>query len=204
MIKTTDPKMAVYLKDLTKEMYFAENRLTTLEEMKALALALLATTWKINIFRFQPESVINLMDKGWTFEFNTRKRAAGLCNYRYKKIYLSEWLLKQNLDKSLEFENTLRHEIAHALDFEMGGRNKHNHIWKAIAKKVLCTAERCYSSDVIQTKVETKYTLVCNTCEKESPRHKKPKREVACGACCNEYNRGKYSDKYKLRVVQNY
>ena len=35
MITSKDPK-TTFLKDLKKEMYFTENRLTTLEEMKAL------------------------------------------------------------------------------------------------------------------------------------------------------------------------
>jgi len=192
------------MKDLRKEMYFAENVTTTAREIEKLANDLLDLTWTIDLYRFQDASVINLRDLGWKFEFNTRKRAAGLCNYRLKTIYVSKWLLNQNLDKALNFENTVRHELAHAIDHAMGGRNHHNRVWKAIARKVLCTAERCYSSEEISIKETTKYTLICDTCEKEMPSHKVKKRKSACGDCCNTYNGGRYSEKYVLRQVQNY
>lgn len=192
------------MKDLRKEMYFAENVTTTAREIEKLANDLLDLTWTIDIYRFKDASIINLRKLGWKFEFNTRKRAAGLCSFRKKTIYVSKWLLMQNLDKALNFENTVRHELAHALDNAMGGRNNHNNVWKAIARKVLCTAERCYSSEEISVKETTKYTLICDTCEKKKPSHKAIKRKIACGECCNKYNRGKYSDKYALRQVQNY
>jgi len=191
-------------KDLTKEMYFTEGQGTTVREIEQLAIALLKTTWTIDIYRFKDASVINLFDLGWRFEFNTRKRAAGLCNYRDKTISVSKWLLGQNLHKGLEFENTLRHEISHALDGAMGGRNNHNQIWKMIARKVLCTAERCYTSEQISVTETTKYTLICDTCNTKTPSHKVKKRKSACGKCCNAHNFGRYSEKYALRQVQNY
>lgn len=191
-------------KDLTKEMYFTENRATTLRELKNLANDLLDTTWTIGIYRYQDAKVINLRQLGWRFEFNTRRRAAGLCNYSTKQIFLSEWLVKQNLDQAIEWENTLRHELAHAIDGAMGGRNGHNKVWKAIARDVLCTAERCYSTNVIQTKVTTKYTLICDSCGKEKASHKVKKSKTACGDCCRAHNGGRYTDKFVLRQVQNY
>lgn len=192
------------MKDLRKEMHYAENTQTTLSEIKKLANALLELTWTIDIYRHSSPSIINLSQKGWTFEFNTRKRAAGLCNWGNKTIYISKWLLEQNLDKGLEFENTLRHELAHAIDFEMRGKSDHSKVWKAVARKVLCTAERCYTSDQISVTKTTKYTLICDTCGTEKPSHKRKKRKSACGSCCREHNNGKYSEKYVLRQVQNY
>jgi predicted SprT family Zn-dependent metalloprotease len=191
------------MKDLTKEMNFAENQKTTLSELKALADRLLATTWTIQVYRSRLPQEINLKELGWTFEFNSRKRAAGICNYTKKIICLSKYLVNQNLEKSLEFENTLRHELAHALDGAMGQRNHHNRVWQLIAKQVLCTAERCYSSNDIADK-KSKYTFVCDTCKKESASHKKVKKRKACGVCCNTNNGGRFSDKYVLRQVQNY
>lgn len=192
------------MKDLRKEMHFTAGQTTTAREIESLANELLSLTWTIDIYRFQDASLINLKDLGWKFEFNTRKRSAGLCDYRAKTISVSRWLLMQNLDKAVNFENTIRHELAHALDKAMGGSNHHNNIWKAIARKVLCTAERCFKSEEISVKVTTKYTLICDACEKKTPSHKVHKRKSACGDCCNNYNYGKYSDKYVLRQVQNY
>ena len=197
-------KQIIDMKDLTKEMYFAENGLTTAKEIEKLANDLLNETWKVDIYRFQDTNVINLALIGWKFEFNTRKRAAGLCSKNDKTIYISKWLLDQNLHKSLEFENTLRHELAHALDFEIRGMSNHDKVWKFIARQVLCTAERCFTSEQIGVTETTKYTLICDTCGKKQPRHKTIKRKTACGKCCNEHNFGRYSDKYLLRLVQNY
>ena len=192
------------MKDLRKEMHFVEGQSTTTREIEKLANDLLDLTWTIDIYRHKEASIINLRDLGWKFEFNTRKRAAGLCSYRKKTIFISKWLLTQNLDRALNFENTIRHELAHALDGAMGQRSHHNHIWKAIARKVLCNAERCYSSDEISVNETTKYTLICDNCEKKIPSHKVKKVNSACGECCNNYNGGKYSQKYVLRQVQNY
>ncbi len=192
------------MKDLTKEMYFAENRLTTAKEIEKLANDLLNETWRIDVFRFQDAKVINLALVGWKFEFNTRKRAAGLCSKREKTIYVSKWLFDQNPHKSLEFENVLRHELAHALDFEIRGTSDHGRVWKLIARQVLCTAERCFTSEQIGVTETTKYTLICDNCGKRQPRHKAMTRHSACGKCCNEHNFGRYTDKFKMRVVQNY
>jgi predicted SprT family Zn-dependent metalloprotease len=193
------------MKDLTKEMHFAENGLTTAKEIEKLAIELLNTTWTIDLYRYQDAKVINLLDLGWCFEFNSRKRAAGLCSKREKTIYISKWLLDQNLDKSLEFENTLRHELAHALDFEIRGKSNHDKVWKFIARQVLCTAERCYSNKVIQTKVETKYTLKCveEGCDYTRPSHKARPKNARSYPCCTDcYNAGKG---YKRLVqIQNY
>ncbi len=198
-------KLVAQAKDLTKELYFAENRLTTAEEIKSLAIELLNTTWTIDLYRFQDAKVINLLDLGWCFEFNDRKRAAGLCSLRNKTIYISQWLFSQNPDKSLEFENTLRHEVAHAIDFEIRKTSNHDKVWKFIARTILCDGERCYSNKVIQTKVKTKYTLVCveEGCDYTRPSHKaRPKNAISQPCCTNCYNAGKG---YKvLKQIQNF
>lgn len=192
------------MKDLTKEMHFVDGQLTTTKEIESLANALLNTTWSIDVFRFQKTNLINLALLGWKFEFSNARRQAGLCSFNNKTIYVSKWLLGQNLDRSLQFENTLRHEIAHALDFEIRGKSDHGRVWKFIARQVLCTAERCYKSSEITITETTKYTLICDSCGKQTPSHKIKKRKSACGKCCNAHNFGRYSEKYVLRQVQNY
>ena len=87
------------MKNLTTELYFSKDQGTSLKEIEKLANELLLTTWTIDIYRHQPPSVINLKSLGWKFEFNSRKRAAGLCSKTTKTICISKWLLEQNLDK---------------------------------------------------------------------------------------------------------
>lgn len=192
------------MKDLTKEMFFLKDQGTSLREIEKLANDLLKTTWAIDIFRHQTSREINLFSIGWKFEFNSRKRAAGLCSKNEKTIYISRWLLEQNLSKGLEFEDTLRHEVAHAIDFEIRGTSDHGRVWKLIARQVLCTAKRCYKSEQIAVTETTKYTLICDTCGTKSARHKATKRKSACVKCCNAHNGGRFSEKFLIRQVQNY
>jgi predicted SprT family Zn-dependent metalloprotease len=192
------------MKDLTKEMFFSKNQGTSLKEIEQLANELLATTWTIDIYRHQLPRNISLKSLGWKFEFNSIKRAAGLCSKNEKTIYISRWLLEQNLAKGLEFEDTLRHEIAHAIDFEIRGTSDHGRVWKLIARQVLCTAERCFKSDQIAVTETTKYTLICDTCGTKSARHKVTKRKGACVKCCNAYNNGRFSEKFLVREIRNY
>lgn len=196
--------MIATTKDFRKEKFFTENRLTTIEEMKALAIHLLAKTWTIDVYRFSDSSVINLSDRRWRFEFSSARRQAGLCDFGSKTIFISKWLLEQNLDKPMFFEDTIRHEIAHALDFEIRGTSDHGNVWKLIARQVLCNAERCYKVGDISITKKTKYTLICDNCGVERPSHKKKTRKTACGKCCNTYNGGKYTEKFAFRQVQNY
>jgi len=191
--------------DLRKEMKYAQNVKTSAREIEILAKELLSLTWTINIYRNKEASVINLKDLGWTFEFNDRKRAAGLCSPREKKIFISKWLLIQNLDQANEWENTVRHELAHAIDFAMRGKSDHSNVWKAVARKVLCTAERCYTADQIAVKVKTKYTLVCpkDECDYTRASHKaRPKNARSYPCCTTCYNKG--AGYVRLEQVQNY
>jgi predicted SprT family Zn-dependent metalloprotease len=200
-----DPKFDALFEDLTKKLFFNREQSTTKEEIKQLAIQLLNSTWTIDINSFTRKE-FNLIDLGWHFEFNTRKTALGLCSGRKKTIYVSTWYLEQHLDKAWRFENTIRHEIAHAIDFEIRGFSDHSYKWKNIATQVLSIAERCVPIGGEPTeKKTTKYTLICDNCGKETPRHKKATRvKHACGVCCDAYNGGRYTDKYRLRQVQNY
>ena len=191
------------MKDLRKEMHYTKGDTTSLVDLEKLANELLDLTWTIDIYRHKEAQTYNLRKLGWTFDYNDRKRSAGLCRLNGKKIFVSRYLLKQNYGAALKFEDTIRHEMAHAIDVEMRGTSDHSHIWKAIARQVLCNAERCYKGSEIADK-KSKYTMVCDTCNGETPRHKRTRSVQACGKCCNEHNNGKFSNKYIVRLVQNY
>lgn len=146
--------------------------------------------------------VFNLKDMGWRFEFNNRKSAFGLCWSRYKKIYLSKYLI-DNSNADIDFwVDTILHEIAHAIDFAVRGTSNHDYRWKRIAVVVGAKPERCGNAKVDPK--SSKYTLVCDNCGNKQPSHKIKKIASACGKCCKKYNGGRYSDKFKLRQVQNY
>lgn len=73
---------------------------------------------------------IILLD-GWSFTWNNRKRAFGLCGYKTKTIQLSQYLTAQRTEEAVK--NTILHEIAHAI---AGAENGHNRRWKNVARQI--------------------------------------------------------------------
>ena len=80
----------------------------------------------------------------WTFGFDLSTVRAGVCRYRDKRIDLSvSYCLRAT---RADVENTLLHEIAHAI---VGAEHGHDAVWRARAHALGCTAERCH--DVTHT-----------------------------------------------------
>lgn len=79
----------------------------------------------------------NLHD--WKICLDNATRRAGQCRYRTKTIGLTR-LYVRKVDPA-QLENTILHEIAHAL---VGAHHHHDAVWKSTAKKIGCTAERCH------------------------------------------------------------
>jgi len=205
-------------KNLTKELYFSKNDATSVREVHALFEKLLATTWVINIYRNQEPKEINLKDLGWRISYNNAKKAAGTCMWKMrnvgfgiqeayaKEVQLSMHFLQQNLGegKAFEWEEVIRHELAHAVDFELRKKSNHDRHWVAVANAMLSTGERTFTDNQIGDEKPSKYTLVCGSCGKESKKHRRPTRESACGKCCREHNGGRFSKEFVLDVIQNY
>ena len=92
----------------------------------------------------------------WTFGWNNRKRAFGVCNYKLKKIILSKPLTEVETEKQVL--DTIRHEIAHALTPGAG----HGYQWKAWAMKIGASTDRCATfSEGVELNIDPKYVLVC-------------------------------------------
>jgi predicted SprT family Zn-dependent metalloprotease len=77
---------------------------------------------------------------GWSFTFDRAKRRGGACHYGRKVISLSLGFAAAVSDA--EVEDTILHEIAHAL---VGRRHHHDAVWQAKARAIGCTAQRCHS-----------------------------------------------------------
>lgn len=187
--------------DLRKQLYFNSEKETTKEQIEFLANKLLTMTWTINIHPILDDRIINLKEKGWKFVFSTAKIYAGWCSYDKKTISVSTHLLMQNLDKPEEWEEVVRHELAHAIDFEIRGTSDHSKVWKNVAKQVLSTAERCYDTNLIIDN-KMKYTVICDACGHERQAHRRTDK-LACGKCCKKHNDGKWDERFLLRYVEN-
>lgn len=131
-----------------------------------------------------------LTAKGWHFAFDTAVRRFGACHYSSKKITLSQKLT--TLNDEARIRTTLLHEIAHAL---AGYKAHHNATWQAICRSIGGDGQRLYSVANTVTP-DRKATGQCPNCKRVIKRHRRT--AIACGKCCNQYNGGKYDEKYKI------
>ncbi|MCG9129725.1 SprT-like domain-containing protein [Candidatus Poribacteria bacterium] len=87
----------------------------------------------------QEHEVKNKLETGWNFAFDLAPARAGICRYKERQITLSvTYCLKAT---KAEIRNTILHEIAHAI---VGPKHGHDIVWKNVAVKIGCTAERCH------------------------------------------------------------
>lgn len=143
---------------------------------------------------------VNLKSKGWYFHFDNAKRRFGAC-YPSKKITLSLPLCWLNMDNNRpEIENTILHEVAHAIEFEMYRVLSHSRRWRHIHQEIGGTGDRLYSSNKVKTP-KGKWTLTCPVCGHEIQRHKRPTKNQSCGTCTNVR---RYDETRKLIITQNY
>lgn len=177
----------------------------TLNDVKKLAEELMAK--KFTFSTYFGVYTLSANELGYRFEFDSAKRRFGACWYVAKKITLSMPLCKENLDKlDTQIEDTMLHELAHAFCIHVYGIKEgkgHGYNWQHIAKQIGCNGERCYKSSEVN-KPKSKYTLVCDSCGKETPKYKKVTRKYACAKCSNEHNITTYTERFKLRLVTNY
>lgn len=147
-----------------------------------------------------------LIDTGWTFEIDTRKRSHGYCSYsdRYgrntKVVSLSRYHIEH--DSKEHVVSTIRHEIAHALHYEeyvQAGREDeffarrftgrkwvrkvapHGAAWKRIARKVGVEAPSASSaSNIAKNEIQPWRLVSINNCgdieDLENGYHRFPKQ----------------------------
>ncbi len=178
--------------------------MATIQDVQQLAIKLLSQPFTFTANGETHE--ISAIDLGYYFEFDKGKKAFGTCHFRKKKITLSLALCEANLDKLFtQITDTTLHEIAHAFCVHVYGTTHgrgHDWRWISIAKQIGCNGERCYSFDNVNPP-KSKYTLVCNTCGRETPKHKKVTRKTACAICCKQHNFGRFSYDYLLELRVN-
>jgi predicted SprT family Zn-dependent metalloprotease len=131
-------------------------------------------------------------EQGWKFRFDNARRRFGCCMYRSKTITLSKQLTLLNDEK--EVTNTILHEIAHALT----PGHHHDWVWKAKAREIGCTGDRCYSGQSVATP-ESKYVAVCSGCNRVHKKHRAVRSTSSCGHCSG----GRYNPTYKLEFKLN-
>jgi predicted SprT family Zn-dependent metalloprotease len=76
----------------------------------------------------------------WGFAFDRAKRRRGACHFVRRQITMAAGFAATA--EEAEIEDTLLHEIAHAL---VGRRHHHDAVWQAKAREIGCSARRCHS-----------------------------------------------------------
>ena len=111
----------------------------------------------------------------WALVYDRAKRRAGVCRPGLKQIGLSAPLTR--LHPVEEVRDTLLHEIAHAL---VGPRHGHDKVWRAVARRIGCTGERCVSADA--PSIEGDWVGTCPAGHRVT-RHRRPQRPASCRDC---------------------
>ena len=118
--------------------------------------------------------LFNLTD--WKITFDHAKRRAGACIYSKKKLSFSVHFLRNS--SSFDINDTLLHEVSHAL---VGPYQGHNKIWKQKAMSIGCTGKVYHSLNFSnpvwikycsnfcweQTCYRRKQNLICKMCGSE-------------------------------------
>ena len=115
----------------------------------------------------------------WSFDFDSGKRRAGLCNYTERRITISKYLVElHSMDESLQ---VMLHEIGHALAGKPAG---HGPVWKSTAGAIGYRAER-FSGQQIAANTAA-FIGSCKAGHQHF-RYRKPTRELSCGICAKGF-----------------
>lgn len=172
-----------------------------LKEIQLLANELINTTFTINTITGDTKEV-NIGEIGYKLVFDSRPiRRAGQCRYTKKEIGLSTKIILANIDRIDSIDDTIRHEIAHAISNHIYGKEGRGHgkHWENTAVQVGAKPNKCWSSDKY-TQPLMKYTLTCPSCGKTAGQARKTKYNYSCRPCSG----GTYNEEFKLIVTKNY
>lgn len=102
----------------------------------------------------------------WSFAFDNARRRCGNCNFSKWTITLSRHYVRMN--DAPEVEDTIRHEIAHAI---AGFKAGHGPEWKAVALSIGARPQRCADASVEMPTAPWK--LVCASGHVLGTRHRR-------------------------------
>ncbi|MYD43117.1 MAG: hypothetical protein F4W90_04395 [Gammaproteobacteria bacterium] len=109
----------------------------------------------------------------WRFTFDQATRRGGGCFFQTRQISVAEQFAL-NAPRS-EVTDTLLHEIAHALVGDMHGHNK---VWKAMARRIGCSAKVTHDVEF----ADTKWLATCPICRWQIARHRR-RQGLVCRSC---------------------
>lgn len=129
----------------------------------------------------------------WRVEWDGQRERAGRCNYRRRVVNLSSPLM--TLWPWDEVDDTIRHEIAHALT----PGAKHGPEWQAMCRRIGAVPVARYDGESLPRAAE-KYVGTCPNGHKIY-RNAKPRKPRSCGTCSEHYD-PRYTFTYTLNVQE--
>ena len=136
---------------------------------------------------------------GYRYKKDKTKTALGRCNFSEKWVSLSIPFLEANLNKPKILVNTMLHEIAHALAYELYNCDSHGSVWKNLFLRLGGNGERCVNVRDINA-IKSKYFLICTSCNYKKSVHRRLRLERSCRQCGGNT----YNEKFKLKLIKNY
>ena len=137
-------------------------------------------------------------------EWNPRMRsAAGRAHFVSRLISLNPRLCNHGVD---EINRTVLHELAHLLAHARAGRKRiapHGAEWQlACADLGVPREPRCHTLPFPVHRRSPRYVYRCPSCQREFPRVQPIRRQLACLACCRQFNAGKFWKPARFQLVQ--
>jgi predicted SprT family Zn-dependent metalloprotease len=165
-----------------------------INHVEIIAKLLIEHEWEVDGVR------VNIYEKGYKFKWDKKAvRRFGQCRYSKREIGLSLKPTEANYKEyAWKVQDTILHEIAHAIEMILYHTKGHREDWKRIAKQIGCDGKMYYDQSKINC-VRTKWSLKCPVCNRVSPRVRKPKNPCSCGTCTSTYD-----PRYKMELIQNY
>jgi predicted SprT family Zn-dependent metalloprotease len=145
-----------------------------------------------------------LLDSGWDFIFDNRRRAFGGCQYlkgRKKSgtIRLSKYLLPTLSEDQVK--DTILHEIAHALDVMDRGTSDHSYQWQRWAIKVGANPSGGKKPTFEENAKPSKYTATCPNGHTHAVHRKwSPRIRRSCETCYPS----DFNPEFEYKLIQNY
>ena len=120
-----------------------------------------------------------LQARGWSFGYDRARRRLGACHPASRRITVSA-VLAGDLSEA-EVEDTIRHEIAHAIDWERRGTTNHDATWKAVATACGASPSRTFRGDLPHS--DAAYQAACPSCGTTAGFYRQPVRAPRCRSC---------------------
>lgn len=137
------------------------------------------TTTKVTSLAIELMHQHGLVRNGWTFHIDRAKRRCGCCYFHRRRISISRFYIQDPCVSDQDIQNTILHEIAHAL---VGYEAGHGPVWVEKAKSIGCDGKRCNTAWM---GVPAKFNITCACGDICRWRHRVHKyyKHVACSNC---------------------